>query len=202
MKKIYVLTPLIFTAFLSTSVLAAQGTCTLNLVKEDGNFAPSDYGPGGRVTYNVSIPYTDGYYPNPWTSSQPKPRLPFSNCITYQGAPYNAKVDSVSYNYTFQEAVLIADYQIMLSFFGPQNKFEFPFKRGGGNPRGSGIPLNGSGVSTSVRGQLLSAIDLELRARVTNPAINADCNQYIPRDQCRTKNTRLSLFTATVNWSN
>ncbi|MCI2286027.1 hypothetical protein L3081_24705 [Colwellia sp. MSW7] len=68
MKKIYTLIPLIFTAFVSTSTLAATGICTLNLVKEDGNFAPSDYGPGGMVTYDVVMPFTDGYYPN-WTTS-------------------------------------------------------------------------------------------------------------------------------------
>jgi len=51
MKKIYALMSLIFTAFVSMSALA--GICTLNLVKEDGNFAPSDYGPGGMVTYDV-----------------------------------------------------------------------------------------------------------------------------------------------------
>jgi len=96
MKKIYALMSLIFTAFVSMSALA--GICTLNLVKEDGNFAPSDYGPGGMVTYDVTMPFTDGYYPNPWTSSQPKPRVPFSNCITYQGAPSNARISSVSYN--------------------------------------------------------------------------------------------------------
>jgi hypothetical protein len=81
MKKIYTLIPLIFTAFVSTSALAATDTCTLNLVKEDGNFAPSDYGPGGMVTYDVVMPFTDGYYPN-WTTSQPKPRLSFNtvNC--------------------------------------------------------------------------------------------------------------------------
>lgn len=202
MKKIYTLIPLAFMASISASALAAQGTCVLNLVKENGNFAPSDYGSNGQVTYNVTMPFTDGYYPNPWTSSQPKPRLPFSNCIAYQGAPSNAKVNSVSYSYKFQEAVLVADYQIMMAFFGPQNKFEFPFKRGGGNPRGSGISLDGGGVSINVNGQLLSAIELELRSRVTNPAINSDCPSYIRRDQCRTKNSRLSDFTATISWSN
>ena len=194
MKKIYTLIPLIFTAFISTSALA--GTCTINLVKEDGNFAPSDYGPNGMVTYDVTMPFTDGYYPNPWTSSQPKPRVPLSNCIAYQGAPSNATIKSVSYNYTFKSAVLVADYQVMMAFFGPQNKFEFPFKRGGGN----GAPLTGNGVSTSAAGQLLSAVDLELRARVTNPAINADCPAYIRRDQCSTNNTRLTNFTAVITW--
>ena len=130
MKKIYTLVPLIFTAFVSTSTLA--GTCSLKLVDEDedGNFSSADYGPGGRVTYDVVMPFTDGYYPN-WTTSQPKPRLPFSNCITYKGAPYNAKITSISYNYTFQEAVLVADYEVMMGFFGaqPQNKFIYPFKR-------------------------------------------------------------------------
>jgi len=197
MKKTYTLIPLIFTALVSTSALA--GTCTINLVKEDGNFAPSDYGPGGMVTYDVVMPFTDGYYPN-WTTSQPKPRVPFNNCITYQGAPYNATIKSVSYNYTFHEAVLVADYQIMVGYFGSQNKFEFPFVRGGGNPRGSGIPLNGSYTSTSAAGQLLRDVDMELRSRVTNPAVNADCNAYIRRDQCRTKNTRLTDFTATITW--
>lgn len=201
MKKIYALIPLIFTAFVSTSALAATGTCTLNLVNEDGNFAPSDYGPGGRVTYDVVMPFTDGYYPN-WTTSQPKPRLPFSNCITYNGVPSNARITSVSYSYTFEEAVLVADYQIMMAFFGPQNQFEYPFQRDGGYPRGSGIPVNGNGVSNKVNNQLLSAIDLELRSRVNNPAVNADCNKYIPRDQCRTKNSRLTHFTVDINWSN
>jgi hypothetical protein len=198
MKKINTLIPLIFMAFVSTSALA--GTCTINLVKEDGNFAPIDYGPGGMVTYDVTIPFTDGYYPNPWTSSQPKPRVSLSNCITYAGAPSNATIKSVSYNYTFHEAVLVADYQIMVAYFGPQNKFEFPFIRGGGNPRFSGIPLNGTKVSTIAAGQLLSAVDIELRARVTNREANADCPAYIRRDQCRTKNTRLTNFTATITW--
>ena len=202
MKKIYALAPLIFTAFVSTSALAAQGTCTINLVNEDGNFAPSDYGPGGMVAYDVTMPFTDGYYPNPWTSSQPKPRVSFQNCITYQNAPSNAKINSVSYNYTFQEAVLVADYQVMMAFFGPQNKFTYPLTRGGGNRRGSGISLNGSGVYTGVSNQLLSAVDLELRARVNNPAVNSDCPSYYDRDECRTKNSRLTKFTVNIAWSN
>lgn len=198
MKKTQILIPLIFTTLFSTSALA--GTCTIHLVKEDGNFNPIDHGPGGMVTYDVTMPFTDGYYPNPWTSSQPKPRVPLSNCITYGNAPSNAKIKSVSYSYKFQETVLVADYQVMMAFFGPQNQFEFPFKRGGGNPRGSGIPVTGSGVSTKSAGQLLRDVDLELRARVTNPAINADCPAYIRRDQCRTKNTRLTEFKAIITW--
>ena len=202
MKKIYTLIPLIFTAFVSTSTLAATGICTLNLVKEDGNFAPSDYGPGGMVTYDVVMPFTDGYYPN-WTTSQPKPRLPFSNCITYQGAPYTAKITSVTYNYTFQEAVLVADYEVMMGFFGaqPQNQFIYPKKRDGGYPRGSGIPVNGGGVYNGVNNQLLNTIDLELRSRVNNPAVNADCPSYYDRDECRTKNSRLTLFTVDIGWT-
>lgn len=202
MKKIYTLIPLIFTAFVSTSALAATDTCTLKLVDEDGNFALSDYGPGGRVTYDVVMPFTDGYYPN-WTTSQPKPRLPFSNCITYQGAPYNAKITSVTYNYTFQEAVLVADYEIMMGFFGaqPQNQFIYPLTRGGGFPKGSGIPLSGSGVYNGVNNQLLNTIDLELRSRVNNPEVNANCNMYIPRDQCTTKSSRLTLFTVNIAWT-
>ena len=75
------------------------------------------------------MPFIDGYYPN-WTTSQPKPRLPFSNCITYKGAPYNAKITSIVYNYEFQEAVLVADYEVMMGFFGaqPQNQFIYPLK--------------------------------------------------------------------------
>ncbi len=203
MKKIYTLIPLIFTALASTSTIAATGTCTLNLVKEDGNFSAFDYDQAGRVTYNVTMPFTDGYYPN-WTTSQPKPRLPFQNCITHGNAPSNARITSVTYNYTFHEAVLVADYEVMMGFFGaqPQNQFIYPKVRGGGNPRGSGIPLNGSGVYNGVNNQLLSTIDLELRSRVNNPAINSDCNKYISRDQCRTKNSRLTLFTVDIGWSN
>lgn len=198
MKKIYILISIIFTALLSTSVLA--GTCTIDLVDEDGNFSPIDYGPGGMVSYDVTMPFTDGYYPNPYTSSQPKPRVSLSNCITYAGAPSNATIMSVSFSYTFQEAVLVADYQVMMAFFGSQNSFTFPFVRGGGNPRGSGIPLNGSGVYTGANGQLLSATDLELRARVTNPAVNSDCPSYYDRDECRTKNSRLTKFTAVITY--
>tara|TARA_R110002167_G_scaffold316099_1_gene521653 strand:- start:2557 stop:2859 length:303 start_codon:yes stop_codon:yes gene_type:complete len=95
MKKIYTLIPLIFTAFISMSFLAEAGTCTLNLVREDGNFLPGDYGPGGMTTYDVVMPFTDGYYPN-WTTSQPKPEIPFSNCITQYGAPANAVISSVT----------------------------------------------------------------------------------------------------------
>jgi len=87
-----------------------------------------------------------------------------------------------------------------MAFFGPQNRFTYPLTRGGGNPRGSGIPLTGSGVYTGVSGQPLSAVDLELRARVNNPAVNADCPSYYRRDQCRTKNTRLTKFTVTINY--
>ena len=201
MKKIYALVPLIFTAFVSTSTLA--GTCSLKLVDEDGNFSSADYGPGGRVTYDVVMPFTDGYYPN-WTTSQPKPRLPFSNCITYKGVPYNAKITSIVYNYEFQEAVLVADYEVMMGFFGaqPQNQFIYPLKRGGGNPRGSGIPLVGGGVYNGVNNQLLRTIDLELRSRVNNPAVNSDCPSYYDRDECRTKNSRLTKFTVDINWSN
>lgn len=165
MKKIYALLPLVFTAFVSTSALAS-GTCTINLVREDGNFVPSDYGPGGRVTYNVSIPYTDAYYPNQWTSSQPKPRVSLKNCITYQNAPSNATIKSVSLSWTFHQAVLVADYQIMVGFLGSQNQFEYPSTRGGGFRNGSGIPLNGSKVYTTPAGRLLSEVDLELMARV------------------------------------
>tara|TARA_R110002124_G_scaffold130103_2_gene292025 strand:- start:67345 stop:67950 length:606 start_codon:yes stop_codon:yes gene_type:complete len=201
MKKIYALVPLIFTAFVSTSTLA--GTCSLKLVDEDGNFSSADYGPGGRVTYDVVMPFTDGYYPN-WTTSQPKPRLPFSNCITYKGVPYNAKITSIVYNYEFQEAVLVADYEVMMGFFGaqPQNQFIYPLKRGGGNPRGSGIPLVGGGVYNGVNNQLLRTIDLELRSRVNNPAVNSDCPSYYDRDECRTKNSCLTKFTVDINWSN
>lgn len=201
MKKIYALLPLVFTTFVSTSALA--GTCTINLVREDGNFLPSDYGPGGRVTYNVSIPYIDAYYPNQWTSSQPKPRVSLKNCITHQSAPSNATIKSVSFSYTFHQAVLVADYQIMVGFLGSlasQNQFEYPMKRGGGIRSGSGIPLTGSNVYTSPAGRLLNEVDLELMARVTNPAITADCNEFIARDKCFTKNTRLTNFKAVITW--
>ena len=201
MKKISTLLPLVFMALVSTSALA--GTCTINIVREDGNFLPIDYGPGGRVSYNVSIPYTDAYYPNQWTSSQPKPRVSFKNCITYGGAPANATIKSVSYSYIFHQAVLVADYQIMMGFLDTvpsQNKFEYPFKRGGGIRNGSGVPLTGGGVSTIVAGKLLSSVDLELAARVTNPAVNADCNEFISRDKCFTKNTRLSNFKVDITY--
>ncbi|MEI8614081.1 hypothetical protein P4S54_10520 [Shewanella sp. PP-He15 brown] len=129
MKKIYALVPLVFMTFLSTSALAGNGICTLHLVKEDGNFEPGDYGPNGSSTYNVTMPYTDGYYPNRWTSSQPKPRLPFSNCITYQDVPSNAKIESVRIEYTFQDTKLVADYSMLLQFLGPQ-KYAVVEKRG------------------------------------------------------------------------
>ena len=202
MKKIYALIPLAFTAFVSTSALAGQGNCTLNLVKEDGNFTSSDYDANGRATYDVTMPFTDGYYPNPWTSSQPLPRLPLRNCILYQNAPANAVVSSIRYDYTFKEAVLVADYAMLVGYLGSPNLFEYEFKRGGGFPRGSGIPLNGSRTSTLAAGKPLSSTDINLRARVTNPAVNSDCPSYIPRDQCRTKNSRLTNVVVTVNWSN
>ncbi len=203
MKKTCKLVSLIFTVFISTSTLAEQGTCVINLVNEDGNFAPSDYGPGGLVSYNITMPFTDGYYPNPDTESgsQHKPRGLFRNCITYQGAPSNATISSVSYSYTFQQAVLVADYQIMMAFFGSQNKFTYPLKRGGGNLNGANIPLSGNGVNNSVRGQLLSATELELRARVTNPEENGNCPSEIQRDQCNTRNSRLTKFTVNIDWS-
>lgn len=197
MKKIYALIPLVFTAFVSTSALA--GSCTLNFVKEDGNFLPSDYA-NGRSTYDVTIPFTDGYYPNPWTSSQPLPSLPFSNCITHLGAPANATITSVSYNYTFKEAGLVADYQMLLGFLGSTNLFRQESKRGGGFPRGSGILLNGTNTYTGVNGRRLSEVTMNLRARVTNPAIDDNCNRFIRRDQCRTNNTRLTNFAVTINY--
>ncbi|KZN40302.1 hypothetical protein N474_08735 [Pseudoalteromonas luteoviolacea CPMOR-2] len=202
MKKVYALTAIAVSMFVSASALAAQGECALNLVKEDGNFLPGDYGHGNRVTYNVTIPYTDGFYPNPWTSTQPKPRLPFSNCITHYNVPANAKINSISVDYTFQEAVLVADYEILMGFMGPTNKFDSTLKRGGGNRRGSGIPLRNTDTTAVVNGQFLKDIELELRARVNNPAVNNDCPQYISRDTCRTRNTRLSNFTVKIQWRN
>ncbi|CAM3931282.1 hypothetical protein [Pseudoalteromonas byunsanensis] len=202
MKKIYALIALTCATFVCSSALAQQGNCTLNLVKEDGNFSPADYDANGRATYDVTMPFTDGYYPNPWTSTQPKPRLPFSNCITYFGVPYNAKINSVSYSYTFKEAVLVANYEILLGFFTSQNRFYNESKRGGGFPRGSGIPLNGANVSALVNSMLLRDVELELRSRVVNPEINSDCPSYIPRDECRTKNSRLTHFTVNIAWSN
>jgi hypothetical protein len=174
------------------------GKCTLNLVKEDGNFAPSDYGPGGMSTYDVTMPFTDGYYPNPWTSTQPKPRIPFSNCIKYQNAPANAVITSVTFTYKFKEPVLTADYQIQLGFLGPTNAYQLATIAGPGYPRGSGKTLDGNGSSGLVNGKRLSDIDLQLRSQVTNPAVNAACPSYYDRDECRTKNTRLTNFTATV----
>lgn len=200
MKKIYTLIPLIFTAFVSTSALAATGTCSLKLVDEDGNFSSSDYGPGGMVTYDVVMPFTDGYYPN-WTTSQPKPEIPFSNCITHQGAPANAVITAVTYNYTFQQAVLVANYQILVGFLGTPNVFSVESLTGGGIANGSGIPLNGSGAKTGANGRLLSAVSMQLRSQVTNPAVNADCPSYYQRDECKTKNARLTVFTANVAWS-
>lgn len=193
MKKIYTLFPLVFMRFLSTSVLAGNGSCTLHLGKEDGNFMPSDYGLNDRHIYNVTMPYTDGYYPNRWTSSQPKPRLPFSNCITYQGAPSNAKIDSVRIQYKFQDAKLVADYSMLLQFFGLQ-KYAIVAKRGGGATK----TVEGFKTLHEVDGQLLREVDLELRAQVTNPEVTNTCGKYIATDQCFTGNTRLSDFTAEI----
>lgn len=198
MKKIHTLVSLIFMTFLSTSVLAGSGICTLNLVKEDGNFDPSDYDSNGRSTYNITMPYTDGFYPNPWTSSQPKPRLPFRNCITYQDAPSNAKIDSIKIEYTFQDAKLVADYSMLLQFFGPQ-KYALISKRGGG---GAARTVEGAKILHEVDGKLLSEVDLELRSQVTNPQITNTCGKYISTDQCNTGNSRLSDFTAKIYWSN
>lgn len=86
----------------------------------------------------------------------------------------------------------------MVGFLGSQNQFEYPSTRGGGFRNGSGIPLNGSKVYTTPAGRLLSEVDLELMARVTNPAITADCNEFIARDKCFTKNTRLAYFKAVI----
>ncbi|MCI2286028.1 hypothetical protein L3081_24710 [Colwellia sp. MSW7] len=88
----------------------------------------------------------------------------------------------------------------MMGFFGaqPQNQFIYPKKRDGGYPRGSGIPVNGGGVYNGVNNQFLNTIDLELRSRVNNPAVNADCPSYYDRDECRTKNSRLTLFTVDI----
>jgi hypothetical protein len=197
MKKIYALVPLVFMTFLSTSVLAGSGICTLHLVKEDGNFEPSDYGPNGRSTYNITMPYTDGFYPNRWTSSQPKPRLPLSNCIAYQDVPSNAKIESVRIEYTFQDAKLVADYSMLLQFLGPQ-KYAIFAKRGGGATR----TVEGIKTLNEVDGRLLSEVDLELRSQVTNPQVTNTCGKYISTDQCNTGNTRLSDFTAQIYWSN
>lgn len=193
MKKTHILVPLIFMTFLSTSVLA--GECTLNLVKEDGNFSQADYGPDGQHTYNVTMPYTDGFYPNRWTSSQPKPKLPLSNCITYYGAPANATIRSLTIYYKFESAKLVADYSMLLEFLG-ENKYAIETKRGGGAFR----TVEGSKVLTNVNGKKLSEVELQLRAQVTNPQVTNSCGTYISTDQCSTGNSRLSEFSARIVW--
>lgn len=193
MKKIYTLVPLIFMTFLSTSVLA--GECTLNLVKEDGNFSQADYGPDGQHTYNVTMPYTDGFYPNRWTSSQPKPKLPLSNCITYNGAPANATIRRITIYYKFQSAKLVADYSMLLEFLGA-NKYAIESKRGGGANR----TVEGSKILNNVNGKKLSEVELQLRAEVTNPQVTNSCGKYISTDQCNTGNSRLSEFSARIEW--
>ena len=55
--------------------------------------------------------------------------------------------------------------------------------------------------SFGINNQFLNTIDLELRSRVNNPAVNADCPSYYDRDECRTKNSRLTLFTVDIGWT-
>lgn len=193
MKK-STLISLIFTALLSTSALAKSGICTLNLVNENGNFPAIDKGPSGRVTLDVMIPYTDGFYPN----VQPRPMLPFSNCIKYGNTPSNALIKKVDVDYTFKKTVLVADYSILMGFLGRRNFYKTISIRGGGK---RGTTLHNSRSFTTVKGHRLSEMGLDLRAAVLNPKINDDCNRYTGRDQCRTRNTRLTHFTAKIFWS-
>lgn len=166
-------------------------------MKEDGNFLQGDYGPDGEHTYNITMPYTDGFYPNRWTSSQPKPKLPLSNCITYYGAPIDATIDLIEISYTFEDAKLVADYSMLLEFLGA-NKYVIEYKRGGGANR----TVEGDAVLNNVNGMLLSEVELQLRSQVTNPEVTSSCGTYISTDQCSTGSSRLSYFTAEINWSN
>jgi hypothetical protein len=171
-----------------------SGVCELRAVLGDRAIRNGDHN-----TNDIDIKFTDGWYPNQNSSSQPIPELYFQDCVTYFGVPNDALIGKIKFDYVFEGVRLKADYGVKLHF-NPVSKTHDEIVRS--ESKGPSATLELEGDTDKVSGQLVKDIEMSLRASVLNPEYDptycqspGDLSSCIPA-------SRLYKFSVFIEWGN